>query len=361
MLLILVLGASFGGNSDPRLGVYGGGDGGLADELITLLNERPQLDVIESGSPDDLEVAVERGELEAGLIIPADYDVVLRSGSSITIELVTSGAEVGQGVTGQVQSALTEQSVALRTASFVEAGGVADFDRALDTADAVAAATSAVGVSLSTVGDPIGFFDLGRFDASAQQQLLLFVFLTSLTASAALIQTRRLGVSRRMVATPTSVGTILIGESLGRLAVALLQGVFIMLGTLVLFGVDWGQPLGAVVIVVAFSLVGSGAAMLMGSLFSNDQQASGVAVMLGLGLAALGGCMIPLVVFEVFAPGLWRVAHITPHAWALEAFDTLIIDDGTVVDTLPFVAILLGYAIVFYALATWRLRAVLTR
>ncbi|MGB5757643.1 MAG: ABC transporter permease [Acidimicrobiales bacterium] len=361
MLLILVLGASFGGTSEPRLGVYGGGDGGFADDLITLLNDKPQLDVIEAGSPDDLEVAVERGELEAGLIIPADYDVVLRSGSSITIELVTSGVEGGQGVIGQVQAALTEQSVLLRTASFVEAGGIADFDLALETADAVAAATSPVGVSLSTVGDPIGFFDLGRFDASAQQQLLLFVFLTSLTASAALIQTRRLGVSRRMVATPTSVGTILIGESLGRLAVALLQGVFIMLGTLVLFGVDWGQPLGAVVIIVAFSLVGSGAAMLMGSLFSNDQQASGVAVMLGLGLAALGGCMIPLVVFEVFAPGLWRVAHITPHAWALEAFDALIIDDGTVVDTLPFVAILLGYAIVFYALATWRLRAVLTR
>ncbi len=187
------------------------------------------------------------------------------------------------------------------------------------------------------------------------QQLLLFVFLTSLTASAALIQTRQLGLARRMVATPTSVGTILIGESLGRLAVALLQGVFIMIGTLVLFGVDWGQPLGAVIIVVTFALVGSGAAMLMGSLFSNDQQASGVAVMLGLGLAALGGCMIPLVVFEVFAPTLWRVAHITPHAWALEAFDALIVDDGTVIDILPFVAILLGYAVVFYGLATWRL------
>ena len=84
MLLILVLGSAFGGNNDPRLGVFGGGDGGLADDLIALLDEGPELEVVEVGSTDDLVVAVERGELEAGLAIPADYDAALRSGSSVT-------------------------------------------------------------------------------------------------------------------------------------------------------------------------------------------------------------------------------------------------------------------------------------
>ncbi|MDH3398067.1 MAG: ABC transporter permease, partial [Acidimicrobiia bacterium] len=79
------------------------------------------------------------------------------------------------------------------------------------------------------------------------------------------------------------------------------------------------------------------------------------------GLAALGGCMIPLVIFEYFAPTLFNVAHVTPHAWGLEAFDALVIDNGTAFDTLPFVGILLGYAVVFYLLAIWRLRKVLTR
>jgi len=63
--------------------------------------------------------------------------------------------------------------------------------------------------------------------------------------------------------------------------------------------------------------------------------------LLGLGLAALGGCMIPLIVFEFFAPTLWQVAHVTPHAWGLEAFDVLVIDEGTVADILPFLGILL--------------------
>ena len=360
ILLILVLGAAFGGSSDPRLGVYEAGDGELSGGLVLLLEEQSGMRVVGFESRDDLVATVERGEVEAGLIIPADYDAGLQAGRSVVVELATRSAEDAQGIRGNVQSALTQQSVVLRAAAFVQAEGAGTFADGLDVAAAIGENIPDVTVTVSSVGEQIGYFQLGRFDASAQAELLLFMFLTSLTASAALIQTRRLGVARRMVATPTPVRTILIGEGLGRFVIALLQGVFIMVGTLVLFNVDWGDPIGASAILIVFALVGSGAAMLMGSLFSNDQQAGGLGVLLGLGLAALGGCMIPLIIFEYFAPTLFNIAHITPHAWGLEAFDALVIEKGTVVDTLPFLGILLGYAAVFYLLAIWRLRKVLT-
>jgi len=360
ILLILVLGAAFGGSSDPRLGVYEAGDGELSGGLVLMLEEQSGMQVVGFESRDDLVATVERGEVEAGLIIPADYDAGLQAGRSVVVELATRSAEDAQGIRGNVQSALTQQSVVLRAAAFVQAEGAGTFADGLDVAAAIGENIPDVTVTVSSVGEQIGYFQLGRFDASAQAELLLFMFLTSLTASAALIQTRRLGVARRMVATPTPVRTILIGEGLGRFVIALLQGVFIMVGTLVLFNVDWGDPIGASAILIVFALVGSGAAMLMGSLFSNDQQAGGLGVLLGLGLAALGGCMIPLIIFEYFAPTLFNIAHITPHAWGLEAFDALVIEKGTVVDTLPFLGILLGYAAVFYLLAIWRLRKVLT-
>ena len=71
----------------------------------------------------------------------------------------------------------------------------------------------------------------------AAQELILFMFLTSLSASAMLIETRRFGVSTRF---PTSVRTILVGEALGRYAIALVQGLLIVIGTVLLFRVDWG-------------------------------------------------------------------------------------------------------------------------
>jgi ABC-2 type transport system permease protein len=360
IVLILVLGSAFGGSSDPRLGVHNGGDGPLAAELVGALEGQAGIRVIDFASRDDLVVTVERGEVEAGLVIPADYDADLQTGTPISVELVRRTATDAPGILSTVQSALTQQSITLRAARFVQSEGVGSFGEGLDVAQVVAANVTDVAVTVNAAGESVGFFALGRFDSSAQQQMLLFVFLTSLAASASLIQTRRLGVARRMVSTPTPVRTILVGEGLGRFAIALLQGLFIMVGTLLFFNVDWGDPIGAFAILFVFALVGSGAAMLMGALFENDQQAGGLGVLFGLGLAALGGCMVPLIIFEFFAPTLFKIAHITPHAWGLEAFDALVIDKGTLVDTLPFLAILLGYAAVFYLVAIWRLRKVLT-
>ena len=84
--------------------------------------------------------------------------------------------------------------------------------------------------------------------------------------------------------------------------------------------------------------------MLMGALFHNDQQAAPVGVFLGLGTAALGGCMMPLQVMELFAPAVWTVAHVTPHAWALEAFEDLVLNGAGLGDVLPYIGILLAYA-----------------
>ncbi|MET0697848.1 MAG: ABC transporter permease, partial [Acidimicrobiia bacterium] len=77
-----------------------------------------------------------------------------------------------------------------------------------------------------------------------------------------------------------------------------------------------------------------------------------------LGLAALGGCMLPI---ELFSPAMTRVAHLTPHAWALDGFAELVRRDGTVADILPELGVLVVYATVLLLLASWRLRAVLTR
>ncbi len=78
---------------------------------------------------------------------------------------------------------------------------------------------------------------------------------------------------------------------------------------------------------------------------------------MGLGLAALGGCMVPL---EIFPDTMVKVAHITPHAWALDGFSELIRHGGTIVSIGPELAVLAVFAAALLALGTWRLRAKLT-
>ena len=78
-----------------------------------------------------------------------------------------------------------------------------------------------------------------------------------------------------------------------------------------------------------------------GTLFSSEQQAAPVALLLGLGLAALGGSMAPL---EVFPPTARTIAHVTPHAWANDAFSKLLDHGGDLVTVLPQVGVLLAFA-----------------
>jgi ABC-2 type transport system permease protein len=357
MLLILVIGAAFGGDFTPRLGVVVLGEPGpLADRLVTALEDDADLRVDRVGGEGDLRTAVERGELSAGLVVPAGYDRTVGAGGQVDLRYLARPDESGQQLRIAVGAVVAEQAAALRAARFTaqETGG--SFGAGLSTVDTVAPGVAPLTVRTGTVGEELFPESLGRFDLGASSQLLLFVFLTSLTASAEIIYSRRLGITRRMLAAPVGVGTIVAGEALGRLGIALVQGLIIMLGAGLLFGVEWGDPLGAAALLLTFALVASGAAMVVGTALRTEQQASGIGIMLGLGLAALGGSMVPI---ELFSGTMRTVARFTPHAWANEGFAELVRHGGGLADIAPQLGVLAGFAVGLFAVGGWRMRRTL--
>jgi ABC-2 type transport system permease protein len=362
LLIIMLLGVSFGSGFDATIGIDMEGNRG--DPLVEDLIERIEaLDGVDTARYDDwasLVDGVQRGEVDGGLDLPPAYSEVINRGEVVELSFVTRPEQAAALLRQAVEGAIADQAAPIRVARFVAAEGAGTYAEALPTARLAVPAAERVTVTFREAGEPLfeGFENLGQFDLGASSQLVLFMFLTSLAGSADLIQTRRLGVATRMLSTPTSTPTILGGETLGRYGVALVQGLYIMVGTLLLFSVEWGDPLGAIAIVLVFALVGTGGAMLMGSIFSNDQQAGGLGVLLGLGLAALGGAMVPI---ELFPSTMETVAKFTPHAWAIDAYSELVRRDGTLVDILPQLGMLLVFAAVFLSLATWRLHRVLTR
>jgi ABC-2 type transport system permease protein len=357
MLIILLLGAAFGASGTARIGVIEGEGGPLAQQLVAALDARPATELHRYSNVTGLQHAVARGDLDAGLVVPTDYDSRLRGGTSVTVSYFARPNSVAQQVRATVQSVAAEQGRLVAAAQLVERAQGTSFTEALARATAAATRTPRVQVRLTAPDGSNYVATTGRFESGASTQLLLFIFLNSLFGATWIIETRRLGIARRILSTPTSLRTLVAGQLLGRLAVALLQALIIILGSLLFFGVDWGDPLGTAAVVVAFCLVGTGAAVLLGSLFSNEEQAGPVARLLGLGLAALGGSMAPL---EVFPKTARRIAHLTPHAWANDAFSKLLNHGGDLGSVLPQVGVLLAFAAVAITIATWRLQRVLT-
>ncbi len=358
LAIILLIGAQFGGGVDPAVGLYQADDGELASTIVAEIEAEERLDKIIYETSDELIKAVERGDVQAGVFLPEGMDRAASLGEVVEFGFVARPGGFGPQLQSVVGSAISRVMTPVSAAQFATDQVGADFDEAMDVAAQLSDAAPGISVETSAVGEAVFPDTLGRFDLGASQQLVLFVFLTALAGSSALILTRQLGISRRMLSTPTSIRTIVFGEGAGRWGTAMVQGLYIMTATLLLFRVNWGDSLGALLILVTFAATGAGVGMLMGAVFSNDQQAAGVGVVLSLGLAALGGSMLPS---ELFSPTLQRISHVTPHAWALDGFAELVRRNGTVGDILVELGVLTLYALALFLLAAWRLRAAITR
>jgi ABC-2 type transport system permease protein len=359
IVLIVVLGTMYGGRSDPRMGIVILEDGPLAAELAATIREGPiELELKEPASVEELRSRVEEGSLEIGVVVPVGYDAALTSGGTATVTVIGQPAAAFSALQEAVATAIEQQAAAITAARVAADHAGVPFEATLATAREVQGRTAGVSIAVEQVGEGIFPAGTGAFQPGAQSQLILFMFLTSLTAATQLILTRQLGVARRMVAAPVRIGTILVGETLGRFAIAMLQGIFIVLLSAALFGVGWGDPLAATTVVVLFALVGTGAAMVIGVFASNVDQAGAVGIMAGMLLGALGGAMVPL---ELFPEPVHTIAFLTPQAWAVTALREVSLRGGTVVDVLVELGALTAYAVGLIALGTWGLRRSLTR
>jgi ABC-2 type transport system permease protein len=357
MLLILVLGATFGGSASARLGVVDANSGPLGTALVRELQRTPHLKVVPVTGAAALLTQVERGNVEAGIVIPPGYDRAVRAGHQVPVRYLARPDLSSQQLGEAVRSAVAGQAALLGAARFAyDERSAPSFGAALARAERISPRLPAVSVTQTTAGKALFPSSLGQFDEGAWSQLLLFLFLIALTGAAALIETRRLGVARRMLATPTAPATVIAGETLGRVLIACVQALVIILGTALFFGVRWGQPAGVAAVVILYAYAGAGAGILVGTLFRNEQQAAGISLLLGLGLGALGGCMVPL---EVFPPTMKRIAHLTPQAWGNDAFSKLVGHGASVTGILPQLGALALFAAVLLSLAAWRLRRVL--
>lgn len=352
MLLILVLGLTVG-TATPRIGVYVEGRQTVAvDALIDELENVQGADIVVFDGLREATDQLVREDIEALVTVPGDYAETLESGGVAELSYRVIPGSSGFEVQGFVQSAVAVESVTVRATRLV----VAETDVSDREASALVAASggAAAAVSVRTVdADRDAFVEADTVGFVAAQELVLFVFLMSMVLAGALIQSKRLGVTRRMMATAATTGEVVAGEALGRYLVAVVQSAVIVAFSALLFGLDWGSWPASLAIVASFSLVATAAALLIGSLVRNESQSQAVGLSVGLALAALGGCMVP---FEVFPDGLRTFAHITPHAWAVDAFTEVVQRGGGLGQIGTELGVLVAYGLGLLVAATFMLR-----
>lgn len=357
LLLVLVLGIQNSGGGPVGRVALVGADTDLRTALVEAYGAA-DLEVTEVDAAT-MRTQVARGEQQVGVVLDEADAAAFDDGAPVELEIVTA-ADGNALVAAQVVRTATSTAMLRGAQERVLAGtgaSPAQVATALDrAAEDLAPATVAVQDTSRLAQEFAGVSSTALVSGS---MVLLFVFLNTLAGGAAtLIQTRRDGVVRRTLAAPVTAGQTVVGIALGRLAVAAFQGLYIVVATRLLFGVDWGDLWAVAALLLVFGLVGAGAAMILGTLLDNEGAASGLSVGLGLVLAALGGTMVPL---ELFPDRLRTVAHLTPHAWGYDAIATIQRHGGGVLDILTELGVLAGMAAVTLLLGGLLLRRSVAR
>lgn len=354
--VMLVIGAAFGAaGRHVAVGVLDEDRSDISRQVLDELDESGRADLTTYRSLDHMRRDVRAGRQVAGLVIPEGFgDAAVRSRAEVRLEAV--GDQGVQSVDPIVQAAVGSVGTKLAATSFVMR--VTDLDRseASTAVEHAAASMSAVIVDVRTVGTE-SFAGSSSFAYTAPSNLVLFLFITSLAGGAALVESRRFGVTRRMMAAPVGTGTVIAGFAVVRLLLTVGQAVLIIAVGAV-FGVEWGQPLGVAVLVLVYALMATGAGLLVGAVARNAEQTTAIGVPVGIGLGMLGGCMWPL---DIVPSALRTVGHLTPHAWAMDGFVGLVFEDAGLTDILGSVAVLAGFAAVFLGLGVLLLRRTLER
>jgi ABC-2 type transport system permease protein len=353
-IVIIALGLQFGGSARARLGVVVPvGDAAAAALVKALATDSTRFEIRELPDAAALTGEVERGRLEAGIVVPDGFSAALAGDERVEVTYVGTTDALTAGLRAPVEAAVARLAAATTAARVAVELGSGTWDEASAIAASRQGSVPGVEVKVVVVGEAGMFAGFSQFTFGASTQLILFTFLTSLTAAGRLVYTRQLGLSRRMLSTPTTPWTIVTGEALGRFGVAMLQAGYIVLVTAVVFGVSWGNPLTAGVLIVLFGVVSAGAAMLVGASSRNPDQAGSMGVFLGLAFGALGGCMVPI---QFMPPVMQSVAKLTPQSWALLGLQDTIKTGGGLDTVLPNIAVLAVYGAVLMGVASWRFR-----
>lgn len=169
-----------------------------------------------------------------------------------------------------------------------------------------------------------------RYQVLVPSYAVTFAFFLVLTAGWLFAAERRHGTLVRLEASPIGLGQLLLGKTLPCLALSVLQGVVLMACGNLVFGMKWGPaPLLLLPVVACTSLAAVGMAVLVGTIAKTDAQVSVYGTLLVLVLAGLSGSMMPR---EMMPESMRQLSRITPHAWALDAYEHLLYPNATSVD-----------------------------
>ncbi|MBN2147234.1 MAG: ABC transporter permease [Anaerolineales bacterium] len=366
VIFTFILSGSSGGSTERSITVLVADQDNtaLSAEFAAALDEIGSLEV-QTVTLAEAEEMYDDDEATAWVSLPQGFEASLLAGEATALQIErqpnnTDADACERGVRAAMSA--VERPVQAALTSLAEAEALRPFATQQERDDYFALALADAQQAFSETPQRITLTrpaatDQQGYDPAAQAsagQMVTWVFIPLLAASGLFVYEREIKTFSRLLTTPTSKTTFLTGSILGQLLIGLVQ-MFILVGFGALFlKVGWARNAGPVTLVlVAFALASVALGVTMGTFLKTTKQASNLSIMLGMVMALLGGCWWPA---ELFPRALATAVHVLPTAWVMDGLVNVLMRgkgfDGVLLPS----AVLLGFAVVFFAIGVRRFR-----
>jgi ABC-2 type transport system permease protein len=342
-----VFGAGASGTLDIRAQVVDQTNSADSNWLIHSLQQRLAGRLTWSPDIAALEDAIESGQADAGLILHGD---LLETPTPVTVLIHPGRRAAGEVLTAQVDAAVAQDLPELMLRR-----EIAHLDPILAlTPDQVRRATTLpFGLASSPPlvaqrtlpgSDPLLVYYAGAVS-------ILFLMFTAMQGAMSLIDERRAGLRLRLGLSAGGIAPLLAGRMLWLTALGVIQALVLFLVAAAAYGVPLLANLAAwLATAVCAAAAAAGIALALAGSCNTREQAQPVSTFIFLILAAVGGSMAPRFLMPA---ALQSLSWLTPHAWVIEAYQTVLwrgLVNTTVVQAW---SVLAGFAAAGFLAALW--------
>lgn len=279
----------------------------LEEEVLASSQVRDLMTVTPAADLASARAALTDGKAIAVIHVPRQFSAAVLRGDAANVDLYTDpGSPTRAAIVAQVVQFFTEQ---VTTGSLVS--------RLLGP-DQAEQALAEISAGLPTVtAATAGARPVKAIQYYAAAMAVMFMVMTALNRAKDILQDRQDGTLARILTSPTSKATLIAGQVLGSVAILMAQFLILLIGTRLLYQVDWGSWPAALLLGSAFALAAAGIGTAAAALFRDPRAADAATGTVGMLFAALSGAMLPL---YAFPDGLKLVARAIPNFWALQGF-----------------------------------------
>jgi ABC-2 type transport system permease protein len=366
IIFTFLFGYAFGGfgngDSDSRLpvGYISEDDHWLTGELHNLLSDSEVIRLEENVflSSAELEKLVADGDMAAALVVPDGYGrALLKNKQARLIVIADTDTQAWTTIEAELLAVTGRLDSAVRTATIIEDIDSERlpfdyaFEKSLSAWDeppiAITETTSLAVEKTSDAGQALAH--------TSPAMMLQFAIAGLLTAAQIIVSERKSRTLQRLLTTATQRVHIVLGHYLALFLLIFTQfTILIIFGQFILKVGYLRVPLATMLVAFSAALCISAMGLLIGILARSEEQAIVFSLIPMFVFSGLGGAWVPL---EVTGETFRAIGHFSPVAWAMDGFENIVSRGLGFESVLLPAAALLGYAVLFFGLAVWRLNA----